>query len=60
MFQKKFAIRYKTPLHNLIKREITEHKILLKAIRESVADILANIDEKYTRSLEIEDIWSKI
>ena len=44
----------------MINRELTSYKILLKAIRESVADLLANIDGKYPRPLEIEDLWSKI
>lgn len=60
LIQKKFPIRYKAPLHNIINRELTAYKILLKAIRESVADLLANIDGKYPRPLEIEDLWSKI
>jgi hypothetical protein len=39
-----------------IKKINTSYKILLKAIRESVADLLANIDGKYPRPLEIEDL----
>ena len=47
-------------MHNVINRELTAYKILLKSIRDSVADLLANIDGKYPRPLEIEDLWSKI
>jgi hypothetical protein len=33
---------------------------LLACIRESVADLLANIDGEYPRPLEIEALWSQI
>jgi hypothetical protein len=33
---------------------------LLTAIRESVADLLANIDGQYPRPLEIEALWGRI
>jgi hypothetical protein len=42
--QKKFPVRYKAPLNNVINRELTSFRILLTAIRASVADLLANID----------------
>jgi hypothetical protein len=42
--QKKFPVRYKAPLNNVINRELTSFRILLAAIRASVADLLANID----------------
>ena len=32
----------------------------MTAITESVADLLANIDGKYPRPLEIEALWGKI
>mmetsp|Transcript_42571 Transcript_42571/g.65287 ORF Transcript_42571/g.65287 Transcript_42571/m.65287 type:complete len:276 (-) Transcript_42571:764-1591(-) len=57
---KKFPIRYKAPINNVINRELTAYSILLKVIRESVADLLANIDGKYPRPFEIEALWSKI
>lgn len=44
----------------MINRELTAFKILLKAIRESVANLLANIDGGHPRQLEVEELWSKI
>jgi hypothetical protein len=60
LIQKKFPIRYKAPLNNVINRELTSFRVLLNAIRESVADLLANIDGQYPRPLEIEALWAKI
>ena len=41
-------------------RELTSFSILLRAIKDSVADLLANIDGKYPRPLEVEALWAKI
>ena len=60
MIAKKFPIQYKAPLNNVINRELTSYKVLLASIRESVADLLANIDGLYPRPLEIEALWSGI
>merc|ERR1712096_293116 len=60
VIQKKFPIQYKAPMNNVINRELTCFKVLLKAIRGSVADLLANIDGIYPRPLEIEALWSGI
>lgn len=60
VIQKKFPIQYKAPLNNIVNRELTSYKILLDTIRESVADLLANIDGEYPRPLEIEALWSQI
>lgn len=60
MIQKKFPIQYKAPLNNIVNRELTSYKRLLDVIRESVADLLANIDGLYPRPLEIEALWSQI
>jgi hypothetical protein len=51
---------YLQPLNNVVNRELTAYKILLTVIRESVADLLANIDGKYPRPFEIEALWSSI
>jgi len=47
-------------MNNVINRELTSFRILLIAIRESVADLLANIDGQYPRPLEIEALWGSI
>jgi hypothetical protein len=58
--EKKFPIKYRAPMNNVINRELSAYAVLLRAIRESVADLLANIDGKYPRPLEIEALWNKI
>lgn len=60
VIQEKFPIMYLQPLNNVVNRELTAYKILLTVIRESVADLLANIDGKYPRPFEIEALWSSI
>lgn len=37
-----------------------QYKVLLNTIKESVRDLLDNIDGNYPRPLEIEALWSKI
>lgn len=58
--EKKFPIKYKAPLNNIINRELSAYRLLLKNIKETVADLLANIDGKYPRPFEIEALWSLI
>ena len=60
VIEKKFPIQYKAPLNNVINRELVSFKRLLTAIRESVADLLANIDGQHPRAYEIEALWSRI
>jgi hypothetical protein len=60
IIQEKFPIKYKAPLNNCINRELSCYKILLNTIKESVRDLLDNIDGNYPRPLEIEALWSRI
>ena len=60
MISKKFPIRYKAPLNNVINRELASFRRLLGVIKESVADLLANIAGQYPRPLEIEALWGRI
>jgi len=58
--QRKFPIKYKAPLNNCINRELKQYQVLLNTIKESVRDLLDNIDGNYPRPLEIEALWSRI
>lgn len=51
---------YMSPINNVINRELSAYRSLLKTIRGSVEDLLANIDGKYPREFDIEALWSKI
>ena len=46
--------------NNIINRELSAYRSLLRTIRGSVEDLLANIDGKYPREFEIEALWNKI
>lgn len=58
--EQKFPVMYKAPLNNVVNRELLSYKVLVKSIVDSVADLLANIDGKYPRPYEVEDLWSKV
>ena len=58
--EKKFPIRYRLPLNNVINRELSCLRALLRAIGESVADLQANIAGKYPRPYEVEALWTLI
>lgn len=56
----RFPVKYKAPLNNIINRELTAYKRLLDVIRDSVEDLLANIDGRHPRPLEIEALWRSV
>lgn len=56
----KFPIKYKQPLNNIVNKEISSYKVLLDAISDSVEDLVNNIDGKYPRPQEVEDLWANI
>ena len=56
----KFPIKYKEPLNNIVNKEIGCYRALLSAISDSVEDLVANIDGKYPRPQEVEDLWHNI
>lgn len=58
--EKKFPIKYLEPLNNIVNRELDSFRSLMKAIRDSVADLIANIDGTFPRPFEIEALWGKI
>jgi dynein heavy chain, axonemal len=60
IIQARYPVKYKAPLNNIVNRELTAYKRLLEAIRASVEDLLANIDGKHPRPLEVEALWQSV
>lgn len=60
MIQKKFPIRWKAPLNNVINRELTAYRRLLQAIRESVAALRQTVDGDHPRPGLTEPLWTRI
>jgi len=60
VIQERFPLKYKSPLNNIINRELRSYEKLLQVMRLSVEDLLSNLAGKYPRPLEIEALWAHI
>ena len=56
----KFPIKYKAPLNNIVHKELDAYRILLREIRNSVAELMAIADGKSSQSLSTEGLWYDI
>lgn len=60
VIQRKFPIRWKAPLNNVINRELTAYRRLLQAIRDSVAALRQTVDGARPRPGLTEPLWTRI
>lgn len=58
--QKKFPIRWKAPLNNVINRELTMYRRLLSEIRDSVHSLKRIVDGAHPRPELGEELWDRI
>ena len=57
---KKFPIKYKVPMNNVINRELMAYRRLIDTIRDSVLELLKSFNDESVRPLEIEHLWNQI
>jgi hypothetical protein len=56
----KFPIKYKAPLNNIVHKELDAYRILLREIRNSVAELIATADGQNCKPLSTEGLWYDI
>ena len=56
--QTKLPYSHKRAVHNTFAIEIREYIALIGAMSQDVTNLLAHIDGKYMKPLEIEKLWS--
>ena len=57
---RKFPIRYKSPLSNVINKELTMYRRLLAEITKSIQGLLDTLEGTNKEPVEIETLWAKI
>ena len=56
----KFPIKYMVPINNIVHKELSCYRVLLSVVRDSVEDLVNNIDGQYPIPQEVEDLWNNI
>ena len=56
----KLPFKKERAVHNVFAIEIRQYMGLLNAIQKDVVHLMAHIDGKYMKPLEIEKLWSQI
>jgi hypothetical protein len=60
LLDERFPVRYKTPLNNVVNRELNSYRRLLAAIREAVEGLVATVNATHRRPHEVEALWTVI